>query len=241
MDITEKKNIDEIKSKLLTRFSHEFKTPLVSINGYIDLLLNEYKEKFDNETISILRDAKDGGIRLKSLVNLFIESSELREKLVKLNLTEDNLYPLIISCLNELKGLIRLRSHNITLDLKEDLITKFDREKLKEVISNLLVNSIKFTPAGGDILIKSSINDHFVIFSIKDNGIGMTEREKLQIFKRFGKIERYGQGWDILSEGSGMGLYISKELVELHGGKIWVESEGRNQGSTFYFSLPLLM
>ena len=75
---------------------------------------------------------------------------------------------------------------------------------------------------------------------MEDNGIGFTEDEKEQIFKQFGKIERYGQGWDLGIEGSGLGLYISKKIVELHGGKIWVESEGRNKGSTFYFSLPIV-
>ncbi len=70
--------------------------------------------------------------------------------------------------------------------------------------------------------------------------MGFTYEEKDRIFKQFGKIERYGQGIDILSGGSGLGLYISKKIIELHGGKIWMESEGRNKGSTFYFSLPLI-
>ncbi len=239
IDITEKKKIEEIKSKLLTRFSHEFKTPLVSIHGYIDLLIEKYSESFDSETMSLLKEAKEGSTRLKHLINLFIESSKLEEKLVKVNLVEDNLYDLIKSCLNELKGLIRLRAHTINLDLREDLTIIFDREKLKEVISNLLVNSVKYTPPDGNIEIKSRIEDNFIVISVKDNGIGLTEDEKLQLFTQFGKIERYGQGWNVLSEGSGMGLYISKELIKLHGGKIWAESGGRNQGSTFYLSLPL--
>ncbi|MFX1532581.1 MAG: sensor histidine kinase, partial [Promethearchaeota archaeon] len=71
-------------------------------------------------------------------------------------------------------------------------------------------------------------------------GIGFTEEEKNQVFKQFGKIERYGQGWDVAIEGTGLGLYITKKLVELHGGKIWLESEGRNKGSTFSFSIPKL-
>ncbi|MHA2129203.1 MAG: sensor histidine kinase, partial [Promethearchaeota archaeon] len=75
---------------------------------------------------------------------------------------------------------------------------------------------------------------------IKDNGIGLTYEEKGRLFKQFGKIERYGQGLDIIPEGSGLGLYISKKIVELHDGEIWVESEGRNKGSTFFFSLPLI-
>jgi signal transduction histidine kinase len=78
-----------------------------------------------------------------------------------------------------------------------------------------------------------------IIFSIQDNGIGFTQEEKLRLFKKFGKIERFGQGFDLQVNGSGLGLYIAKKIIELHGGKIWMTSEGRNKGSTFYFSLPI--
>jgi len=78
-----------------------------------------------------------------------------------------------------------------------------------------------------------------IFISVKDSGIGFTEEEKGQLFKRFGKIERFGQGYDVVTEGSGLGLYISKKIIELHGGDVWAESEGRNKGSTFYFSLPI--
>ena len=75
--------------------------------------------------------------------------------------------------------------------------------------------------------------------SIRDNGIGFSRDDKNKIFKQFGKIERYGKGWDIGIEGTGMGLYTSKKIVKMHGGKIWAESEGRNKGSEFCFSLPI--
>ncbi|TFG26099.1 MAG: HAMP domain-containing histidine kinase [Promethearchaeota archaeon] len=86
--------------------------------------------------------------------------------------------------------------------------------------------------------ISSEILDEYFLISVKDNGIGFTKEEKSQIFKRFGKIERYGKGWDVGIEGSGLGLYIAKKIIELHGGKIWVVSEGRDKGSTFNFTIP---
>ena len=110
--------------------------------------------------------------------------------------------------------------------------------KLNIVISNLLMNAIKYTPPRGWIDIKTEIKDDFIIVSIKDNGIGFTEEEKGKIFKQFGKIERYGQGLDLGIDGTGLGLYISKKIVESHGGKIWMDSKGKNKGSIFYFSLP---
>ena len=118
-------------------------------------------------------------------------------------------------------------------------MASFEKEQLHQVISNLLNNAIKYTPPHGNIEIKSEIKDNLLIFSIKDSGIGLTEEERGRIFRQFGKVERFGQGYDVMSEGSGLGLYISKKIIELHGGEIWVESEGRNNGSTFYFSLPI--
>ena len=109
-----------------------------------------------------------------------------------------------------------------------------------EVITNLLTNAIKYTPPSGKIEVNSGVYNDKIVVSVKDNGIGFTEREKARLFQQFGKIERYGQGFDVGIDGSGLGLYISKNIVELHGGSIWVESAGRNRGSTFYFTLPTL-
>jgi len=103
-----------------------------------------------------------------------------------------------------------------------------------------LINAIKYTPVGGHITIDSKQKDGYYIISINDTGIGLTQKEISQLFTQFGKIERYGQGWDVGIGGTGLGLYISKELITLHEGKIWVESEGRNKGSTFFFSLPII-
>ena len=115
----------------------------------------------------------------------------------------------------------------------------FEKEKIYEVISHLIINAIKYTPPYGEITIHTEQTNEFIIVSVQDNGIGFSENEQQRIFKQFGKIERYGQGWDIGIEGTGMGLYTSKKIVELHGGEIWVESEGRNKGAKFCFSLPL--
>ena len=106
-------------------------------------------------------------------------------------------------------------------------------------ISNLMLNASKFTPKGGLITVSTTIENGFVIISIKDNGIGFNKEELERLFKPFGKVERYGQGLDIVPDGMGMGLYITKELVELHKGMIWAESAGRNKGSTFIIRLPI--
>ncbi|MFX1257616.1 MAG: PAS domain S-box protein [Promethearchaeota archaeon] len=247
MDITEKKvaeeeliKLNKLKSDLLRRTSHELKTPLVSIKGNTHLLLKLHYEKLDNFTISILEEIEEGCERLEDLIKQLIESSILESGQVQLNASKEDLAFLINFCVRELKSLANVREQKIHIAIQEKLITRFEKEKIYEVIINLLSNAIKYTPKNGKIKITSEIKDNFYIISVKDNGIGFTEEEKKQIFKQFGKIERYGQGWDLGIEGSGLGLYISKKIVELHGGKIWAESEGRNKGSVFSFSLPII-
>ncbi len=232
--------INNLKTELFSRTSHELKTPLISIKGFTELLLTIHKAKLDDDMISILEEIKNGSKRLEKIIKLLLEGTKLEAGQYELNLTEEDLTFLIKFCVNELKGLVRLRNQTITLSLHDELKTKFDKERIYDVISNLLVNAIKYTPLEGDIIIQSEIKDDIFIISVKDNGIGFTNEEKSQVFKQFGKIERYGQGWDVDIEGTGLGLFISKKIIEIHGGKIWLESAGRNKGSTFLFSIPII-
>lgn len=233
--------INKFKTELLSRTSHELKTPLVSIKGFTELLLTLHKSRLDSNIISILEEIKDGSKRLENIINLLIQSSKLDKGQIDLSVSKEDLIYIIKKCVKELQGLSKLRNQSISFKIHDSLKTNFDKERIHEVISNLLVNAIKFTPPGGDIIIQSEVKDDYYVISIKDNGIGLTKAEKNQIFEQFGKIERYGQGWDIDIKGTGLGLYNSKKIVELHGGKIWAESEGRNKGSTFYFSIPRIL
>ena len=247
IDITAKKKLEEelkeisrLKSELISRTSHELKTPLVSIKGYADLLLTQHYEELDFYTVSVLHEIKQGCYRLESLIKDLLETSELETGEVILNKLEDDLAFLIRFCVKDLRGLIEMRNHKLLLNIQDNLIATFEKERIYEVIMNLLSNAIKYTPPNGKISIKSKRKENNIIISVEDNGIGLANEEKEKLFKKFGKIERYGKGMDVVSEGSGLGLYISKKIIELHGGDIWVESKGRDKGSTFYFSLPIL-
>ena len=247
IDISEKKEVEHeliklnnLKSELLRRTSHELRTPLVSIKGFSDLLLELHRDKLDDYVIRTIEQIRMGCNRLESLVNDILKTAELESGTVELKKSKEDLSLLIKICVSELEGLSELRNHTINLEIPDKLIYSFEKEQIYNVITNILSNAIKFTPYNGKIEVKSEINNDFIIVSIKDNGIGFTEEERSLIFKQFGKIERYGQGYDVISEGSGLGLYISKKIVELHGGEIWLESEGRDKGSTFYFSLPII-
>ncbi len=246
-DITERKQmeyklkeINRLKSEFLRRASHELKTPLVSIKGFSELILSKYSEDLNPDIISNLEEINKGCERLQNIIINLLQTSKLESTEFKPKLEREDLSFLINYCAEELHPLVSKREHSINIEIPESLITKFEKEEIHDVISNLLLNAIKYTPPKGWIDIKAEIIDDLVIVSIKDNGIGFTEEEKNKIFQQFGKVERYGQGLDLGIDGSGLGLYISKRIIEAHGGKIWLESEGRGKGSTFYFSLPFI-
>lgn len=232
-------DINKLKSELFSRTSHELKTPLISIKGFTELLLKFHAHKLDGEVISILEEIKRGSKRLENYVNAIVESSRLEQGTIKLNITKENLSFLIKYCVRQLEGMAELRNQHIEFNLDENMIIYFDKERIYEVVSNLILNAVKYTPEGGIIKICSKKKDNSYIISVEDSGIGITEEEQKLLFTQFGKIERYGQGFDVGIEGTGLGLYISKEIVELHGGEIWVESKGRNKGSIFSFSIPI--
>jgi len=245
-DITEKKEaelelirLNNLKSELLRRTSHELKTPLVSIKGFSDLLLEVHRDKLDDYVVSTIDEIKQGCLRLEALISDILKTSELESGAIELKKSREDLSFLIRLCVNEVRGFSDLRNQSIELEIHEKVELDFEKEQIHQVISNLLNNAIKYTPRNGKIQIKSQIQNENISISVKDNGIGLSLNDRNQLFKQFGKIERFGQGLDVIPDGSGLGLYISKKIIELHGGEIWVESEGMNRGSTFYFTLPL--
>jgi len=202
--------------------------------------LELHREQLDVYVVSTLNEIRKGCMRLETLISDILKTAELESGTIQAHKSEEDLSFLIRLCVNELKGLSELRRQTINIEIMEPLLALIEKEEIHQVISNILSNAIKYTPPNGAIEIRSEIQNNSIVISVKDNGMGFTEEEKDRIFKQFGKIERYGQGIDIVSEGSGLGLYISKKIIELHSGKIWMESGGRNKGSTFYFSLPLI-
>ncbi|MEJ2278472.1 MAG: PAS domain S-box protein [Candidatus Lokiarchaeota archaeon] len=230
--------LNNMKSQLLSRSSHELKTPLVSIKGFADLFLELYGSQLNSEALSIINEIKSGCQRLEFIIQNIIDTSKLESGAFQLHKSLTDLSEVIRRNVKEIRGLAKFRKISIDCYIHNTLVIKFEEEKIHEVIGNLLTNALKFTAPNGKLTIKTELKENFIIVSIQDTGLGFTEDEKTQLFQQFGKIERYGKGYNILSDGAGFGLYISKKIIELHGGTIWVESEGRNKGSTFYFTLP---
>jgi signal transduction histidine kinase len=234
------KKLNQLKSELLRRTSHELKTPLVSIKGFTNLLLELNEDDLEESSIEIVSEIKQGCNRLENLISDILMAAKLESGKIQINKEKINLSKLITNAVKSLRGIAKSREQSIKLEINKDLYIQGDPKRILEVIENLILNAIKYTPSKGTIIINSKSKKKDVIISIDDTGIGFTEEEKKDLFKQFGKIERYGAGHDVNIDGSGLGLYISRKIIEIHGGKIWMESEGRNKGSTFYFSLPFL-
>ncbi|MFX0072151.1 MAG: PAS domain S-box protein, partial [Candidatus Hermodarchaeota archaeon] len=204
-EIRRLKELDKLKNEFVYRASHELKTPLNSISSASNLLLRLHSNKLDKRTQEILEIIKKGGDRLELLINSLLDVSKIEKGALELTLEKINIVDLIKQTVRDLFYLVEEREMNIEIKIDKDLYLIVDKIKIEQVLMNLIVNSIKYTPPRGNISISAKINTNYIDISIKDDGIGFNEEEKKKIFKKFGKIERYGKGSNIITEGSGLG------------------------------------
>lgn len=233
------KELNKMKKNFLDRAAHEIKTPITIISSVIDLLYNLYRNDLSQEIFEIVEIGSDGIKRLIKLVDNLLDASRLESNRLKLKPQRNNLVSIIEDCVNNIKYLINKREQTLKLDLPKKLYLWIDGDKIEQIITNLLSNAINYTPVKGNIWIKLKENEDFIEIFIKDTGIGLTKSEIKKLFEKFSRIERgLEEQKDIVLKGTGLGLYISKGIVELYDGKIWAESAGRNKGSTFIVRLP---
>jgi len=250
-DITDRKEVEQLiieenkkllelnkmRQDLITRISHELKTPITSIHGASQALLEIHKKDMSDAVIDFVEMIQRGGKRLKNLVENLLDTSRLESKKIVLKLHEENLVDIIRERVNDLRYFAIERQLDINLSLPNGLFLTIDKIRIGQAITNIISNAINNTPPGGRVHISINETNEYADIIIKDTGVGITSEEKQRLFEKFGKIERFGKGYDVHIEGSGLGLYISKEFIELHGGKILVESEGRNKGAIFTIRL----
>jgi PAS domain S-box-containing protein len=239
-EIKKLKELDKIRKNIISRASHELKTPLVSICGGTELLFKKYKNKLKQEELEIVEIIKRGGERLTKLVESLTDVSTLYYNKFELNEQSNDLCVVIKECSKEMMPLAKKRKVNVDLVLPDSLFLKIDRFRIEQLMINLLSNAIKNTKSNGNIKILLKTIEDWAEISVIDTGIGFTQQELGMLFTRFGKVERYGAEYESIDiQGSGLGLYISKQIVDLHKGEIRAESEGRNKGSTFFVKLPI--
>lgn len=235
VDITRQKEIDMAKTEFVTLASHQLRTPIAATRWNFELLGSMLPERTPEQEQYYTRVARNIE-RLAALVNDFLHVSKLELGTFATDEQEVKLADFVRSILEELEKSIREKQLSIKLQFEpEDLTDTFDHRLLRIVVTNLISNAVKYTPAGGTVSIRYTAESKRVNFSVQDSGIGVPQAEKDRLFSRF---YRATNAQDQHVEGTGLGLYIAKQAVQKMGGSIGVESvEGK--GSTFTFVLPL--
>lgn len=225
--------IDKIKSEFISIASHELRTPLSHILGYAHMLQEETKGGSSVSAKRLLESA----LQLQSLVDAMTNMNLLEMGSQELSLEKVALQQILVDTYKAALETIKARGHKTEFDLpKPPIYILADSEKLERAFLNVLNNAARFTPDGGKIKINVTAHEDHAHVTMTDNGIGIPKNELENIFDRFNQVESH---LTRAHGGMGLGLPIAKGLVELHGGKIWAESEGANTGTTFQITIPL--
>ncbi|QQG49881.1 MAG: GAF domain-containing protein [Candidatus Berkelbacteria bacterium] len=229
-------DLDKLKDEFISMASHELNTPLAAVEGYLSMILDEHMGKVDKKASVYLHRAYDSSKRLAELILDLLNVSRIEQGRVKMKFAKTNLYDLAESVLHELQVKVDAKKLTIKLEADKKAVpeTWCDPDRIREVIVNLVGNSIKYTEKGG-IVMKIGADAGKLRFDVIDTGRGISADGQKKLFQKFSQVKREIDE----QKGTGLGLYISKNFVELHKGRIWVESE-EGKGSDFIFELPVL-
>jgi len=235
-DITKEAEIDRMKSEFLSMAAHELRAPMTSIKGYGDMLLLGLAGEYNERQKQFLDTIKANVDRVLEMVNEFSEISRLESGALKLDAKPLHIDNVISEVIVSLRPLIEAKEINLTIEVPPDLPQVWgDRTRIIQILTNLVTNAYKYTPEGGQIAITTQWVDDTVQVNVADTGIGVAPQDQEKLFTRFFRADDPGVR---RVAGTGLGLSITKSIVEMHGGRIWVESQ-LGKGSTFSFTLPL--
>jgi signal transduction histidine kinase len=224
------------KSEFLANMSHELRTPLNAIIGFSDVLEQRLFGELNEKQADYTHDIATSGRHLLDLVNEILDLSKVEAGRMELNRAEFVLAESIRAALAFIRE--RAAGHRIELVamMPEDLGTVVaDERKIRQVLLNLFSNAVKFTPDGGRIAVRARRTDAEIEVSVQDNGIGIAPEDQPRVFEEFRQV---GKASDRSREGTGLGLTLAKRFIELHGGRIWIDSEV-GKGTTFTFAVPV--
>jgi two-component system, NtrC family, sensor kinase len=223
------------KSEFLANMSHELRTPLNAIIGFSEVLAERMFGEINDKQAEYLSDILDSGRHLLSLINDILDLSKIEAGRMELNLSDFDLPTAVDNTLMLMRERAHRREIALECTVDEGLVTiRADERKVKQVLLNLLSNALKFTLEGGRIDVRASMCDAKVVISVTDTGVGIAPEDQATVFEEFRQVGAASKK----VEGTGLGLAISRKFVELHGGRMWVESEV-GKGSTFAFTVPL--
>ena len=234
-DITEMKKLDRLKDEFVATVSHELRTPLTVIQGvlanFLDGIAGEFSEKQKHDIVMMNNDV----LRLSRIIKGILNLSKLEAGAMAIHRSDTDIEGLAKKCVEELAGQAAVKKMAISVENPKKLPPlNIDPDRITEVFINLINNAINFTPVGGRITIRISGTKELAEVSVTDTGIGIAEDQIPRLFSKFFQIGRdAGPG----TKGTGLGLAICREIIELHGGRIWAKSEP-GKGSIFTFTLP---
>jgi signal transduction histidine kinase len=224
------------KSEFLANMSHELRTPLNAIIGFSEVLLERLFGEVNEKQADYLNDIHSSGKHLLTLINDILDLSKIEAGRMELEPSSFE----VSSALSNAMTLVRERAQRHGIALGQQVDPKLgeiiaDERKFKQILLNLLSNAVKFTPDGGRVDVLARREDSNAVISVHDTGIGIAPEDQATVFEEFRQV---GRDYTKKQEGTGLGLTLTKKFVELHGGRIWLESEP-GKGSTFTFSIPL--
>ncbi len=234
------KEVDKLKDDFLSMASHELNTPIAAIEGYLSMILveklaGELPAKAKTYLDSVFMSAK----RLAHLVKDLLNVSRIESGRVHIIWEQKPIEDMIDQAVMEVMSKAREAKHTLTFEKPKTKmpLTWFDVTRITEILINMLGNSIKYTPDGGKITVRCVNDDGKIVVSVEDNGKGIPKDKGAGVFEKFTQV-------DVLKDevkGTGLGMYIAKKFIELMGGKIWFHSDGADKGTTFYFSIPIVV
>lgn len=231
-DIQELKELDQEKDFFISRASHELKTPITSIKGYVQILQSMYKNSDEPLLTNSLDRINVQVDKLRVLISDLLDVTKLNSGIVSLKYSEFKINKLIRECIEDVMYISPEAA--IKFDPCEDIIVHADRERINQVLLNLLTNAVKYSINDSNIKISTSVQENKIVVSVKDHGIGIKNDYQKKVFEKFYRVQ--GKNEETFP-GFGIGLFIASEIIKKHNGKIWVESE-LGKGSTFYFEFP---
>ncbi len=239
-DLSRYREEQELQKTFISVVSHELKTPVSIIKGFAGTLKRpdaNWPTEMTQEYAAVIEDESD---RLNDLIDNLLEASRLQSGTFKLNLTDEILLSKVAS-----DTVLRLQNqtdqHTFSIQFSENFpVVNGDERRLTQVFNNLLSNAIKYSPDGGQIEISGQVHGDFVTVSVRDEGIGIPKHQQHRIFEKFSRLDN---ALSRNTEGTGLGLYLTKAIIEAHGGRIWFSRNSDNDeqeemGTTFTFSLP---
>ena len=224
------------KSEFVSVVSHELKLPMTSIKGYSDLMLSGATGQLNENQTKFLNTIRNNVNRMATLVSDLADISRIESGNLRLEPREVPVWDVIDEVVTLTRTQVTQKNQTVTVDIPSELPKAWcDRNRLAQILTNLVSNANKYTQEGGAIIVHATLDDHMIRIKVEDNGLGMTPEDQQKLFSKF-----FRSADDKIREapGTGLGLSITKNLIELQGGKVWFESEFR-KGTSFFFTVPI--